>query len=498
MDLKNPYKLQANEIARRVNAGEWRSEEIAEKYARRTQNLESSLNTHIGWDYDSAIRDAEKQCDYIEAAKAAKKFLPLAGVPITVKDNIAHKGKPLTCGSRILETYISPYSSTVLGKLQKAGAFLMGRTNMDEFAMGSSNENSAFGPVLNPWNTAYVTGGSSGGAAASVAASMAPLAIGSDTGGSVRQPASFCGVVGLKPTYGCVSRFGLASYASSFDQIGPLAKSCEDAALIFDSLSGHDPMDATSYKGSLASTVDAIAEIKGKNLSGWRIGVLREITKNECSESVSDVFSESVSILQSLGAEIVSVSLPILSYATAAYYLIATAEASSNLSRYDGVRFGRRTNEKGANLRQLYSKSRSEGFGKEVMQRIMLGTFALSSGYYDDYYLQAMKYRQLLTNKMNELFTSLDLLVLPTAPSTAFPIGSKSTDPIAMYESDIYTVPANLTGCPALSLPAGQSFDNLPIGIQLMSARYRESKLLQAGYLLEQAIRWMDKHELRI
>lgn len=498
MDKSNLHKLQAREIAERVNSRDLKPFDVAETFARRTQNLVSSLNSHIDWDYDAVMRDVEKQCDYIEAAIAVNKPLPLAGVPIAVKDNIAQKSKRLTCGSRILDQFISPYSATVIKKLEQAGAFLMGRTNMDEFAMGSSSENSAFGPALNPWNTSCVTGGSSGGSASAVAASMAPLSIGSDTGGSIRQPASFCGIAGLKPTYGRVSRFGLVSYASSFDQIGPFGKSCEDVALLYDVIAGFDPLDSTSFNGHANSAFEAIENVKGRDLSGWRIGVLQIDRQYAIDEAVDRSLKETVTAFEQLGAEIIPVSLPILSYATAAYYVMATAEASSNLARYDGIRFGYRASKPGISLADLYRNSRSEGFGKEVKQRIMLGTFALSSGYYDDYYLQALKYRQLLTNELNQLFNDIDVLVSPTAPSGAYALGAMGSDSVSIYQSDIFTVPANLTGCPAISLPFGLDERKLPIGIQMTSARYQEDKLLQCGYLFEQAIQWMDKYELRI
>lgn len=495
----DPYQVNARTIATKVQSGDWDPQEIAQFYLRRVENLHRELNTHIQWDMDSTSRAAEHQLDYIAAALKAGKSLPLAGVPIAVKDNILVKGCGTSCGSRMLANFRSPYDASVIERLRAAGALLLGKTNLDEFAMGSSNENSAFGPVLNPWNTKRVPGGSSGGSAAAVAAAMVPLALGSDTGGSIRQPASFCGVVGLKPSYGRVSRYGLVAYASSLDQIGPFARNVEDAALLFDTIAGHDSKDSTSVNQKSGSALAAIDQAQaGSTLKGLKIGLVKEFMAVEGIEaSVQEAFDQACQDLVALGAELRTVSLPSVSYGVAAYYLLATAEASSNLARYDGIRYGYRSQTASGNLKDLYFASRSEGFGREVKQRIMLGTFALSSGYYDAYYEKASKVRALMRQEMDQAFQDVDVLLSPTSPTVAFELGAKTRDPLAMYLSDVFTIQANLGGHPALSIPCGYDQDKMPIGMQLIGPMWSEDRLLQYAYVYENEKRWGDEFKPR-
>lgn len=494
---KEPSKLRAHDIAERVNSGKWTTLDIAEVFAKKTENLHRLLNTHIYWDMDLALRQAEIQHDYNLAALKSGKRLPLAGVPFVIKDNIVIKNSITTCGSKYLESFRSPYSATAVERLMAAGALVLGKSNLDEFGMGSTNEFSHFGPVANPWNTAHVPGGSSGGSAAAVSASMATCALGSDTGGSVRQPASFCGIVGLKPSYGRVSRYGLVAYASSLDQIGPMAKSCLDAALVYDVISGFDPLDATSVKKDVMSAVSAIKSLQAESLKGWRIGVIEELLDADLQPEVSKAIKQSIQTLTDLGAQIKKISIPSIKFAVSSYYLIATAEASSNLSRFDGVRYGYSSQSSGASLRDLYTSSRSEGFGPEVKKRIMLGAFSLSSGYYDAYYNKALHVRSLITKEIDRSFEDVDIMLLPTAATTAFPKGSKTNDSLAMYTSDLFTILANLGGFPAISLPCGYDDNRLPIGLQLMAPRFAETALFQCAYQYEQATKWVEKHEPR-
>ena len=477
------FKAEAWEIADAVNQGIWNPSDVAAKYADQVELQYQELNTHINWDKSNVLNAAEKQFDYIAAAIKAKKTLPLAGVPIVIKDNLMTKDSITTCGSKFLENHRAAYDSTVIEKLRSAGAIFMGRSNMDEFAMGSSNENSAWGPVKNPVNKTRVPGGSSGGSAASVAASFAPLAIGTDTGGSIRQPASFCGVVGMKPSYGLVSRYGLVAFASSFDQIGPVSKTVKDSILLFDVIAGHDEKDSTSSK----TTVEPIsAKVDSwKDLKGMKVGLVEECFSDGLDSEVKGSVQQSIESLRQCGAEVKTVSIPSFSYGTAVYYILTTAEASSNLSRFDGVRFGKRGT--GDRLEDLYLNSRSNGFGREVKQRIMLGTYALSSGYYDAYYQKASRLRELITREVESIFNDVDLLVMPTSPSTAFEIGQKSRDPMSMYLSDIYTIIANITKTPAISIPCGEDSSGLPIGLQIMAPRFKEETLFKGAYLYEQS-----------
>jgi aspartyl-tRNA(Asn)/glutamyl-tRNA(Gln) amidotransferase subunit A len=420
-----------------------------------------------------------------EAAAIAVKRDCIA--PIAVKDIFTTEGVPTTAGSRILEGYRPPYTSTAVRKLLEAGAPVLGKTNMDEFAMGSSNENSAYGPVLNPWDRARVPGGSSGGSAAVVAGGLAPWAIGTDTGGSIRQPAAFCGLVGLKPTYGAISRYGMIAFASSLDQCGPLTRTVSDAALLLGILQGKDPCDSTSV-----GIDGGIALPGGEDLSGLRFGVPAELRGDDYDSGVREVFEGTLRKIEDLGGEIAEVSLPSSEHGISAYYVIAPAEASSNLARYDGVRYGMRAGGDG-DLIEMYETTRSEGFGPEVKRRIMLGTYALSSGYYEAYYGQAQKVRTRIAEDFSGAFASVDFVVTPTAPSVAFKLGEKTDDPLAMYLNDFFTVPMSLAGIPAISIPAGLAEPEgggppLPVGFQIASPAFSEQKLLDAAYALEQRI----------
>jgi len=406
----------------------------------------------------------------------------LAGVPVAVKDNICVRGLQASCGSRILGDYHPPYNATVIERLTAAGAVIIGKTNCDEFAMGSSNENSAFGPVRNPWNTTRVPGGSSGGSAAAVAAGVVPVALGSDTGGSVRQPASLCGVVGLKPTYGRNSRYGLVAFASSLDQVGIFARKVEDVARVLGVIAGRDPRDATTAD----VPVPDYAALLTRDLKGARLGFPRALFGEGLDREVGDAVKAVVDVYRDLGAEIVDVELPHAKYAIAVYYIIATAEASSNLARFDGVRYGFRA-EDAPELRQMYRRTREEGFGAEVKRRIMLGTYVLSAGYYDAYYRKAQQVRTLIKNDFLSAFERCDAIITPTSPTAAFALGEKVDDPLAMYLNDIYTVTANLAGLPGISVPCGLSSERLPIGFQLLGPYWSEPTLFNLAHTYEQA-----------
>ena len=409
----------------------------------------------------------------------------LAGLPVGLKDNICLTGTTATCGSRILENFISPYDSHVAGRLKSEGAVLLGRLNQDEFAMGSSCENSAFGPTHNPWNLDHTAGGSSGGSAAAVAAGMLPLTLGSDTGGSIRQPAAFCGIVGMKPTYGRVSRYGLVAYASSLDQIGPFAGDVYGAALLLESIAGHDHRDSTSVD----CPVPAYTKTVDLPLAGLRIGVAKEHFVEGLDPEVERSVREAIKVYQSLGATLVDITLPRSKYCVAVYYLVASSEASSNLSRFDGVHYGHRA-EKFGNLAEMYANSRAEGFGDEVKRRIMLGTYALSAGYVDAYYNKALKVRRLIREDFDTAFKSVDVIVSPVTPTPAFKLGALTSDPLAMYLQDIYTLSANLAGIPGISLPCGVSKSGLPIGLQLLGPHFSEEQILRAARMFEQATDW--------
>ncbi len=414
--------------------------------------------------------------------KNGEKLAPLAGIPLALKDNMNMIGSYTTASSKILENFVSPYDATVTRKLKENFVPIVGKANMDEFAMGSSNENSATKVVRNPWDLNKVPGGSSGGSAAAVAACEVPLSLGSDTGGSIRLPASFCGIVGVKPTYGRVSRYGLIAFASSLDQIGPFSRCVEDSALVLEAISGHDEKDSTS----LNIEVPKFSELMKKDVKGMKIGVITELMSEGVSDDVKNAISVAIETYKSLGAEIVEVSLPLLKYSIGVYYIIATAEASSNLARFDGVKYGHRTKE-AKNLIDMYCKTRAEGFGDEVKRRIMLGTYALSSGYYDAYYKKAQQVRRLIKNDFDKVFAQADVLLCPTCPYTAFEIGSKVQDPLSMYLTDIGTITANLGGIPGMSIPCGFDKDGMPIGVELLAPALKEEVMFQAAYNFEQA-----------
>jgi len=437
------------------------------------EKLNETLNAFLEIDREGALE---------RAAALANSNGPLVGLPVAVKDNICVLGLQASCGSRILGDYHPPYNATVIERLTQAGAVIIGKTNCDEFAMGSSNENSAYGPVRNPWDTTRVPGGSSGGSAAAVAAGIVPVALGSDTGGSVRQPASLCGVIGLKPTYGRNSRYGLVAFASSLDQVGIFGREVEDVARVLGVIAGRDPHDATTAD---VPVPDYTASLTGDQ-KGARLGFPRALFGEGLDEEVASAVKAVVDVYRDLGAEIVDVDLPHAKYAIAVYYIIATAEASSNLARFDGVRYGFRA-EDTPELRQMYRRTREEGFGAEVKRRIMLGTYVLSAGYYDAYYVKAQKVRTLIKNDFLTAFESCDAIITPTAPSTAFALGEKVDDPLAMYLNDIYTVTANLAGVPGMSVPCGLSAERLPIGFQLLGPYWSEPMLFKFAHAYAQA-----------
>jgi aspartyl-tRNA(Asn)/glutamyl-tRNA(Gln) amidotransferase subunit A len=408
---------------------------------------------------------------------------PLAGVPIALKDNLCTRGVPTTCSSRILEGWCPPYTATAVGRVTTAGAVIVGKTNLDEFAMGSSTENSAFGPTRNPHDTTRVPGGSSGGSAAAVAAGFSPLALGSDTGGSIRQPAALCGVVGVKPTYGLVSRYGLVAFASSLDQIGPFAKTVADAARLLEVIAGHDPRDTTSIPEPVPSLSSTLAE----GVEGLRIGLVTELMGEGIADDVAARVAGAATALEAAGAKVGEVSVPATTFGLSAYYLIAPAEASSNLARYDGVRYGLRVD--GDTTGEMMEATRTAGFGAEVKRRIMLGTYALSAGYYDAYYGKALKVRTLILRELQAAYEQFDLLLSPTAPTTAFPLGDKTADPLSMYLSDVCTIPSNLAGHPAMSVPFGTGADGLPVGVQVLAPALHEVAMFRAAAVIEDAAR---------
>lgn len=443
------------------------------------KEIDEKLGAFNSLTEDTALETAKK----VDEKIARGEELPLlAGVPLALKDNMNLIGSKTTASSKILENFVSPYNATVTQKLLDNLVPIVGKTNLDEFAMGSSNENSAFKKVHNPWNLNKVPGGSSGGSAAAVAACESTLALGSDTGGSIRLPASFCGIVGMKPTYGKVSRYGLIAFASSLDQIGPFSRTVEDAANLLEVISGYDPHDSTS----LNLPVENYSKSLNNDIKGMRVGVIKELISEGLSPAVQKSIENAIETYKKLGAEIIEVSLPKIKYSIGIYYILATAECSSNLARFDGVRYGHRTANP-ENLLDMYCKSRAEGFGDEVKRRIMLGTYALSSGYYDAYYKKAQQMRRLVTEEFVEAFKNVDILIAPTCPNTAFDIGSRSEDPLAMYLTDIATISSNLAGIPAMSVPAGFDEDGMPVGLQIIAPQLAEAKLFNAAYRFEQA-----------
>lgn len=461
---------------RALDAGETTSVELTEAVLERISAAEPSVHALLSVTADRA-RDAARAAD--ERREKGDRG-PLLGIPIVLKDIFATKGIRTTCASRILEDFIPPYDADATTRLIDAGAVLVGKSNMDEFAMGSSNENSAFGPTRNPWNTDRVPGGSSGGSAAAVAAGECFGALGTDTGGSIRLPGSYCGVVGLKPTYGRCSRYGVIAYASSLDQVGPFARTARDAAALLQVVAGHDPRDSTSAPRPVPDYQEALTG----DLSGVRIGVPAEYFVDGLDPAVEKATRDAIEVLRGRGATVVDVSLPHTKYAVATYYLVGTAEASSNLARYDGVKYGLRASENGE-LLDMYRETRDRGFGTEVKRRILLGTYALSAGYYDAYYLKAQKVRTLIRQDFQSAFESCDLIASPTAATTAFTLGERSDDPIAMYLTDIFTVPANLAGLPGLSVPCGFDGDGLPIGLQILAPAFEEASALRAADALQ-------------
>ncbi|NCJ07321.1 Asp-tRNA(Asn)/Glu-tRNA(Gln) amidotransferase subunit GatA [Synechococcales cyanobacterium C] len=460
--------------------------EITQEALARVDRLEPKLRSFLTVTAEQALAQAQQ----VDAQIAAGDTIGLlTGIPIGIKDNLCTQGVPTTCGSRILENFIPPYESTVTQKLKAAGAIMVGKTNLDEFAMGSSTENSAYQVTANPWDTTRVPGGSSGGSAAAVAAAECVVALGSDTGGSIRQPASFCGVVGLKPTYGLVSRYGLVAYASSLDQIGPFGRTVEDVAILLGAIAGHDPKDSTSLDIPIPDYTQAlIPALKGK-----RVGVIQETFGEGLDAVVADAVKAALQQLQDLGAEVQEISCPRFRYGLPTYYVIAPSEASANLARYDGVKYGYRV-ETPENLMEMYTQTRAKGFGAEVKRRIMIGTYALSAGYYDAYYLKAQKVRTLIKQDFEAAFEQVDVLVCPTAPTTAFKAGEKTADPLSMYLSDLMTIPVNLAGLPGLSLPCGFDAQGLPIGLQIIGNVLQESTVLQVAYAYEQATPWHQHH----
>jgi aspartyl-tRNA(Asn)/glutamyl-tRNA(Gln) amidotransferase subunit A len=484
----------ASGLVAELNAGKLSSEEIVRSLLDRARNLER-LNVFVYLDSEHVLAQARA----IDARrKAGEKLGPLAGVPVAVKDVICVAGEPTTCGSRMLRDFKPPYDATVIAKLKAAGAILFGKTNMDEYAMGSSTENSSYGPTRNPWDESRVPGGSSGGSAAAVAASLAPLALGSDTGGSIRQPAAFCNTIGLKPSYGRVSRYGLIAFASSLDQIGTFAHDVADTARLLGVIAGRDPNDSTSVDEPV---VDYTATLE-KPPTPLRIGVVREFFGEGLDPEVASAIQEAVRIYQEAGASIKEVSLPHSQYGVPAYYVVASAECSSNLARYDGTTYGHRAadfsprypgEESLAPMVRMMMASRAEGFGAEVKRRIMLGTFALSAGYADQYYNKALQVRRKIRGDFDAAFRDVDVVLGPTSPTPAFKLGERTADPLAMYLSDIYTITANLAGIPGISVPCGLTKTGLPIGLQLLAAPFAEEKLLRTARVFERATDWHRK-----
>lgn len=469
------------QLSSQLASQEVSSRELTQHCLDRISATDGSIQAFLEVHAEAALQQAEA----VDARRTSGEQLgPLAGIPIAIKDNICVEGWKTSCSSKMLEHFTSVYDAHVIERLKAAGAVLLGRVNLDEFAMGSSCENSAFQKTTNPWNTECAPGGSSGGSAAAVAAGMAPLAIGSDTGGSIRQPASFCGVVGMKPTYGRVSRYGLVAFASSLDQIGPFANSVPDAAALLEAMWGHDRRDSTSVDVPVPSLTNQIDQ----PLEGLKIGIVPEHYSDGLDDEVHQAVKQAIESYQAQGAEIHEVELPHAKYGVAAYYIIAPSEASSNLSRYDGIHYGHRaTSDEKMSLTDLYEASRGEGFGPEVKRRIMLGAYALSSGYYDAYYLKALKVRRLIAEDYQKAFEKVDVILSPTAPSPAFKLGELVDDPLQMYLNDIYTIGANLAGIPGISIPAGLSSSGLPIGIQLLAPVYEEEKLLRSARMFEKA-----------
>ncbi len=475
-------QLSANQIKEKILAQELTAYSVVEKLFGEIEHKDAKIKAYLTLNKDTALERAKTIDLKINRGEPLGK---LAGVPIAIKDNLCTKGLRTTCASKILENFVPPYDAHVIERLKEEDAIIIGKTNMDEFAMGSSTENSRFQVTCNPWDPERIPGGSSGGSAAAVASDMAFLALGSDTGGSIRQPAALCGIVGLKPTYGRVSRYGLVAFGSSLDQIGTLTKDVSDAALLLQVIAGHDGMDSTSA----GLPVQDYPSLLDGTIEGLRVGVPKEYFGFDLNQEIKKAVEDALRLFEKLGAKIIDISLPHTEYAVAVYYIIATAEASSNLARYDGVRYGYRSSDSELrtpnSLLSMYSRSRAEGFGSEVKRRIMLGTYALSSGYYDAYYMKASKVRTLIKNDFLSAFENVDCIICPTSPTPAFKIGEKTTNPLEMYLSDIFTIPANLAGIPGISIPCGFTRDNLPIGMQILGKHFDEARILKVAKAFE-------------
>ena len=477
----NLSSLTLHEASDKLRKREVSSQELTEAVFQRIAQKDGIIRSYITVCRDAAIAQAKESDDRLKRESSAS---PLLGIPTAVKDNLLTQGLRTTCASRILDSFIPPYDATAVAKLRSAGAVITGKTNLDEFAMGSSAENSAFFSTRNPWHLECVPGGSSGGSAASVAADQCIVALGTDTGGSIRQPAAFCGIVGLKPTYGRVSRYGVIAFASSMDQVGPMTKDVRDCALLLEAISGHDPADATSVKLPVPSYSKSLTG----DIAGFRLGIPKEYLTAGLQPAVDGAMRNAVHQLEKRGAMIEEISLPHTEYAVAVYYIIATAEASSNLARYDGMRYGQRA--EGGDLTETYMLSRAQGFGPEVKRRIMLGTYALSAGYYDAYYLKAQKVRGLIQRDFDAAFEHCDAIITPTSPTTAFKLSEKIKSPLQMYLSDICTISINLAGVPAISVPCGVDHEGLPIGMQVIGKHFDEATILRIAYAYEQQTEW--------
>ncbi len=486
MDILKKSVLELREL---LDKGEISSREIVQAYIDRIEKTEPKLNSFVTLTFEEALKDADRADEMIRN----KTHTTLTGIPIALKDNISTYHVKTTCSSKMLENYRPPFDATVVELIKQAGMPILGKTNMDEFAMGSSTETSYFGPTKNPWNLEYVPGGSSGGSAASVAAKQAPLALGTDTGGSIRQPAAFTGIVGIKPTYGLVSRYGVVPFASSLDQVGPFARTVAESAALLSLIAQYDKYDSTSLNNPRPDYLRSLE----KDVKGLRVGVPKEFFIDGLDAEVEQAVRKAVKALEDQGAEIVDIELPHSDKALATYYIVATAECSSNLARFDGVRFGHRS-ENTKDSVTMFKHTRAEGFGPEVKRRIMLGTYALSAGYYDAYYLKALKVRRLIKEDFDKAFTKVDVIITPTTPSTAFKFGEKVQDPIAMYLSDVFTTTANLAGIPALSMPAGLSSSNLPIGVQIIAPSLAEEVMLSTAYSIEKALGSIGLPELEV
>lgn len=477
--MSNLCSLSAVEMRQGLLKGDFSAVELNEQHLNRIEQTNETLNSFITICRDSALEEAKKADQVIQ--EQGEHSSALTGIPVAIKDMLVTKGIETTCASQILKGFIPPYECTAVKNLKDAGAIVTGKTNLDEFAMGASNENSSFGVVRNPWSTDRVPGGSSGGSAAAVCSGQSPIALGTDTGGSIRQPASLCGIIGLKPTYGRVSRYGAVAFASSLDQIGVFARTIEDAALALQTIAGSDELDSTSMKVEVPNYLEKLAAAKEEGIRGLRVGVPKEYFIDGMNSDVEDSVRQALKVLEKLGAELVEVSLPNTEHAIPTYYIINPAEASSNLARYDGVRYGNR-NMEASTLTEMYERTRAAGFGPEVKRRIMIGTYVLSAGYYDAYYLKAQQIRTLIINDFKEVFANqCDVIAAPTSPTTAFKIGERANSPLEMYLADVFTCPINLAGLPGLSVPCGADSDGLPIGLQLIGSAFSEFELLKTA-----------------